>query len=182
MQSVYAVRLVAVSAAFILVPCVARAGHAQREADLTAINRLIDQYAQTDDAGDMAAQAELMTADRVYVGSDGGRRTDQGLNMRSQQARIDELKKLAPNTRWFSEGRDRLIRFYGNGTVAVASFYFYRTRVVPGDLPPEKVRLLGADPPPVAITHVLVKEGGAWRIAHTQVTPMIPTGFVPARP
>jgi hypothetical protein len=52
---------------------------------------------------------------------------------------------------------------------------------VPSDIPPEKARLLGGDPPPTAITHVLVKEGGAWKIAHTQVTPMIPVGFVPAR-
>jgi hypothetical protein len=83
--------------------------------------------------------------------------------------------------KWFTEARDRLIKLYGNGTVAVASFYFYRTRVVPGDLPPEKAQLLGGDPPPTTITHVLVKEGGTWKIAHTQVTPMIPAGFVPAR-
>jgi hypothetical protein len=166
-------------AAFLLVPCVARPGHAQREADLTAVNRLIDQYAQTEDSSDMRAQAKLMTADRVWVGPD-GRRTDQGMNMRMQQAQMDEGKKFAPNTKWFTESRDRLIKFYGNGTVAVASFYWHRTRAVPGDLPAEKARLLGDDPPPAAITHVLVKERGAWKIAHTQVTPMIPAGFVPA--
>jgi hypothetical protein len=167
-------------AAFLLVPCVTRASLAQREADLTAINRLIDQYSQAEDSGDMTAQAKLMTADRVWVGPD-GRRTDQGMNMRAQQAQMDEGKKFAPNLKWFTEARDRMIKFYGNGAVAVASFYWYRTRALPGDLPVDKTRLLGDNPPPVAITHVLVKEGGAWKIAHTQVTPMIPAGFVPAR-
>jgi hypothetical protein len=167
-------------AASLAVPCYTRASHAQREADLTAINRLIDQHAQTEDADDMMAQAKLMTADRVWIGPP-GRRTDQGMNMRLQQAQIDEGKKFAPNTRWFTEARDRLIKFYGNGSVAVASFYWYRTRAVPGDLPVEKARLLENDPPPAAITHVLVKERGDWKIAHTHVTPMIPEGFVPAR-
>jgi len=167
------------STAFLLVPFLARASHAQREADLTSINRVIDQYAQTEDAGDMVAQAKLMTADRVWI-ADAGRRTDQGMNMRLQQAQIDEGKKFAPGVKWFTESRDRLIKFYGNGAVAVASFYWYRTRALPGDLPVEKAQLLGNQPPPLAITHVLVKEGGEWKIAHTHVTTMIPDGFVPA--
>ena len=165
--------------AFLLVPCFPLASHAQREADLTAVNRLIDQYGQMEDAGDMMAQAKLMTADRVWI-AQAGRRTDQGMNMRLQQAQIDEAKKFAPGTKWFTEGRDRLIRFYGNGTVAVASFYWHRTRALAGDLPVEKARLVGAQPPPAVITHVLVKEGGEWKVAHTHVTTMIPDGFVPA--
>ena len=72
--------------AFLLVPCFTRASHAQREPDLAAISRLIDQYGQTEDAGDMMAQAKLMTADRVWI-AEAGRRTDQGMNMRQQQAR-----------------------------------------------------------------------------------------------
>jgi ketosteroid isomerase-like protein len=166
-------------AALLLVPCLTRASHAQREPDLTAINRLIDQYGQAEDAGDMMAQAKFMTADRVWI-AQAGRRTDQGMNMRLQQAQMDEGKKFAPGMKWFTETRDRLIKVYGNGSVAVASFYWYRTRAVPGDLPVEKARLLGDQPPPAAITHVLVKEAGEWKIAHTHVTPMIPDGFVPA--
>jgi hypothetical protein len=166
-------------AAFLLVPCFPRASHAQREADLTAINRLIDQYGQMEDAGDMMAQAKLMTADRVWI-ADAGRRTDQEMNMRLQQAQIEEGKKFAPGTKWFTEARDRLIKFYGKGTVAVASFYWYRTRALAGDLPVEKAQLLGGQPPPLAITHVLVKEGSEWKIAHTHTTTMIPDGFVSA--
>jgi ketosteroid isomerase-like protein len=164
----------------LLLPWFTRASHAQREPDLTAINRVIDQYAQTEDAGDMMAQAKLMTADRVWIAQP-GRRTDQAMNMRLQQAQIDEGKKFAPGMKWFTEAHDRLIKVYGRGTVAVASFYWHRTRAVPGDLPVEKARLLGDQPPPVAITHVLVKEGGEWKIAHTHITTMIPAGFVPAQ-
>jgi ketosteroid isomerase-like protein len=166
-------------AVLLLVPCFTRASHAQREPDLAAVNRVIDQYGQTEDAGDMMAQAKLMTADRVWI-AEPGRRTDQGMNMRLQQAQIDEGKKFAPGTKWFTEARDRLIKFYGNGSVAVASFYWSRARAQAGDLPVEKAQLLGDQPPPLAITHVLVKEGGEWKIAHTHTTTMIPDGFVPA--
>ncbi len=160
-------------ATFLLVPCTSRPAHAQNQAELTAINKVIDSYNVTEDAGDMMAQAKLMTVDRVWVGPD-GRRTDQGLNMRMQQAQMDEAKKFAPDMRWFTEARDRLIKIYGNGTVAVASFYWYRDRAIPGELPIDKARALGNPPDPAVITHVLVKDRGQWKIAHTQVTPMNP--------
>ncbi len=38
---------------------------AQRQTDVDAINRLIDQFGALEDAMDMTAQAKLMTADRV---------------------------------------------------------------------------------------------------------------------
>jgi hypothetical protein len=44
----------------------------------------------------------------------------------------------------------------------------------------EKARLLGKQPAPFAIMHVVVKEAGTWKIAHTHTTTMIPDGFVSA--
>jgi hypothetical protein len=139
---------------------------AQRQNDTAAINRLIDQYGALDDAMDMAGQAKLMSADRVWIGAGGGRRTDQATNMRIQQASFEALKKLAPGIQTFTEDRDRVIHFYANGAVAIASFYRYVTVVLPPNVPADVAKELNA-PPPEAGTLVLEKRDGEWKIVHT---------------
>jgi ketosteroid isomerase-like protein len=139
---------------------------AQRQSDVDAINRLIDQYGELEDKMDMNAQARLMTPDRVWVAQGGGRRTDQAANMRIQQANFDALKKQVPGVETFTEDRDRLIRFHGNGQVATASFYRYTTFVLPPNTPAEVAKDLAAPPPAVA-TLVLEKRDGGWKIVHT---------------
>src|SRR3989442_13740510 len=103
----------------------------QRQGDVDAINRLIDRYGALEDAMDMNGQAQLMSADRVWIAQGGGRRTDQATNMRIQQAAFDQLKKRLPGVQTFTEDRDRLVRFYGNGSVAVASVFRHTTTIVP---------------------------------------------------
>ena len=142
----------------------------QGKADIEAINKLIDQYSKTEDAGDLMGQAKLMTADRVWIGPT-GRRTDQAMNMQIQQTQVDELKKLVPGTKWFTDARDRMIKFYGGGKVAVASFYWHRTFVLPGDTPVEIMKLFETQPSPLVMTQVLVKERDKWKIAHTHASP-----------
>lgn len=139
---------------------------AQRQAEVDAINRLIDRYGALEDSMDMAAQAQLMAADRVWVAQGAGRRTDQATNMRIQQANYDAIKRTAPGVRTFTEDRDRVIRFYADGAVAVASFYRYTTVIPPANTPPEVASALAAGPPAVA-TVVLEKRGGEWKIVHT---------------
>ena len=146
--------------------------HAQRQADVDAINRLIDQYGATEDAMDMPTQARLMSSDRVWVGPGTGRRTDQATNMRIQQAFFDGFKKQFPGAQTFTEDRDRLIRFHANGTVAIASFYRYTTVLLPPTATPEQVR--AATLPPGVITLVLEKQDGAWKIVHTHVSNLQP--------
>jgi hypothetical protein len=119
-----------------------------------------------EDAGDMVAQAQLMTADRVWIAQWQGRRTNQDMNMRSQQAAFDAGQEYLPGIRWFTDARDRLIKFYGNGNVAVASFYWYRTFVLPGNTPPE-IAATFVPFNPAVITLVLEKQGGDWKIVHT---------------
>ena len=144
---------------------------AQGEADVDAINRLIDRYGELEDAMDMETQATLMSGDRVWV-TQGGRRTNQAQNMRIQQAAFDALRAAVPGIRSFTEDRDRLIKFYGNGTVAVASFYRYTTMLLPPDAP------LGAAAPaavpPSAGTLVLEKQSGEWKIVHTHFSGLGP--------
>jgi hypothetical protein len=146
------------------------AATAQSQSEIDAINRLIDRYGALEDAMDMTSQAQLMAPDRVQI-NQGGRRTNQALNMRIQQAQLEELKKALPGVQFFTEDRDRLIRFYGNGAVAVVSFYRYRTRVIPSSVP-ATVATSYPPPAPVVFTLVLEKRTGDWKIVHAHATPL----------
>lgn len=149
--------------------------YSQNTADTDAINILIDKYSAFEDAGDMVSQAKLMTKDRVWIGGLSGRRTNQSMNMEIQQAGIDEAKKWAPGVKRFTEARDRLIKLYGNGSAAVASFYWHTSRVLPADMPQEKADQFGPLRP-TTVTLVLEKQGGNWKIVHTHSSPL---GFAP---
>lgn len=162
------IRLAVLLAASLVFPTLASA---QRQSDVDAINRLIDQYGELEDKMDMNAQAKLMTSDRVWIAQGGGRRTDQATNMRIQQANFDALKKQVPGVVTFTEDRDRLIKFHGNGQVATASFYRYTTLVLPPNTPAEVAKDVAAPPPAVA-TLVLEKRDGGWKIAHTHFSPL----------
>jgi uncharacterized protein (TIGR02246 family) len=141
-------------------------GLAQSQPDTDAINRLIDRYIALDDSMDLAAQAKLMAPDRVWIAQGEGRRTDQALGMRLMQAQYDVLKKQVPGIQMFGEARDRLVKFYGNGLVAVASFYRYTTLVSPPNTPLDLAKELGSLPA-AAWTMVLEKRDGQWKIVHT---------------
>jgi ketosteroid isomerase-like protein len=164
------IRLAVLLAASLAFPSFAPA---QRQSDIDAINRLLDQYGELEDKMDMNAQAKLMTSDRVWVAQGGGRRTDQATNMRIQQANFDALKKQVPGVQTFTEDRDRLIRFHGNGQVAVASFYRYTTLVLPPNTPAEVAE--AAAPLPTSVgTLVLEKRDGGWKIVHTHFSNLAP--------
>lgn len=155
-----------VLAAILLVPSIAEA---QRQADIDAVNTLLDQYGALEDAMDMTAQAKLMAPDRVWIATGAGRRTDQATNMRIQQAAFDALKKRLPGLQQFTEDRDRLVRFHADGAVAIATFYRYTTLILPPTTPPEVARTV-TPPPPVIITLVLEKRDGQFKIVHTHVS------------
>lgn len=146
---------------------------AQRQADVDAINQLLDRYSALEDAMDMAGQAALMSADRVWVAAGFGRRVDQARNMAIQQATFDALKRQVPDIRVFTEDRDRLIKFHGNGSVAVVSFYRYQTAILPPDAPDAVVAAWASIPAAVG-TLVLEKSGSEWKIVHTHFSPLGP--------
>lgn len=148
---------------------------AQRQADTDAINQLIDRYGALEDAMDMAGQAQLMSPDRVWIGQGQGRRTDQAANMRIQQAGMDQLEAMVPGIKTITEDRDRVIRFYGNGSVAVASFYRYTTTILPPDTPPD-IAVQFQPTPPGVVTLVIEKRDGGWKIVHTHFSNLVPAG------
>lgn len=141
---------------FILLLAVVAPVHGADEDDIKAI---IMEYLRTDDAGDLEAQARLMTADRSWQVSGAGRRLDQAKNMEIQR----KARTAAPaGTTTISEARDLVIRQFSDD-VALASFYWYATEIPT----PE-----GGQDPPSLVTHVLVKQGDAWKIAHTHISPL----------
>ena len=133
--------------------------------DKEDIEALIDQYLKTEDSGDLKTQENLMAADRVWLVTGAGRRLDQSQNMAIQEA---GQQPDSGEVTTISEARDLVVRFYGdNDSVAVASFYWYINVIFRGG-PPD-----GFTPPtPTLVTHLLEKEGGSWKIAHTHISPM----------
>lgn len=150
-------------------------GVAQRQPDADAVNRLVDRYMVLDDSMDLVAQAKLMAPDRVWIAQGEGRRTDQALGMRLMQAEYDALKKQVPGIQMFGEARDRLVKFYGNGSVAIVSFYRYTTLLAPPNTPPDLAKALGALPATVW-TMILEKHDGQWQIVHTHSSRLGPGG------
>jgi|TARA_B100001750_G_scaffold7036_1_gene5568 hypothetical protein len=144
------------------------------ETDLDAINKLIDNYSKTEDEGKLLEQAKMMSKDRVWIGNNGaGRITDQSLNMIMQQSQVDAVMKSISGIKWFTDTRDRLIKFYGDGKVAVASFYWHRTFVLPPNTNSEKRNMMKKQPDPVAISLVLEKKKGVWKIVHTHTSLLV---------
>jgi ketosteroid isomerase-like protein len=142
---------------------------AQKQADVDAVNRLLERYRATEDASDLVSQGKLMTPDRVWVSQfAGGRRIDNVENMRIQQAQADRRKKVLPGMVQFTEDREPLLRFYGGGDVAVVSFFRYVTRVFPPETSEEVKREYA--PSNEMMTVVLEKRGGEWKIVHTHVS------------
>ena len=152
---------------------VAAPASSQGQGDVQAINQLLDRYGALEDAMDMTAQAQLMAPDRVWIGQGTGRRTDQAMNMRIQQAGFDQMKGMYPGIRTLTEDRDRLIKFYGNGSVAVASFYRYVNTILPPDTPFDLASAF-VPAPAGAITLVLEKRDGAWKIVHSHFSDLGP--------
>lgn len=114
----------------------------------------------------MAGQTRLMTPDRIWVAG-AGRRTDQALNMKLQQAGMDRNKQRSPGTKAFHEVRDLIIKVYGDA--AVASFNWYRNWVLPADQE-------GPNPSERIIQSLfLVKQDGTWKIAYSHDSPFHPS-------
>jgi ketosteroid isomerase-like protein len=142
---------------------------AERQTDVDAINRVLEQYRATEDASDLVGQSKLMTTDRVWVSQfAGGRRVDNVGNMKIQQAEADRRKHVVPGLVQFTEDREPLIRFYGDGQVAVASFFRYVTRVFPPGPAAEVIKTYA--PSNETMTVVLEKRGSDWKIVHTHVS------------
>jgi hypothetical protein len=144
------------------------AASAQAQADIDAIKQLLQQYRATQDAGDLIGQSRLMTPDRVWISGTGIRRADNVENMRIQQVDADFQKKRVPGMQTVTIDRDLLLKFYGDGKVAVASFYRNSLRFFPPGTSKDLMQEYA--PGNETGTLVLEKKNGTWKIVHTHWT------------
>ena len=121
----------------------------------------IKQYGDLED--DLAAQAELMTDDRIFINGP-VRQTDNAKNMSNQMAgRAASERVNGGPTKFVTTIEGPIVRMYGD--VAVASFVRW-FNTYPHNQP--------ANPPGGMqwVTLVLVKDGRDWKIAHTHQSPI----------
>lgn len=140
----------------------AAVAQADDRADITAI---IEKYRKTQESGDLIAQSQLMTADRVGV---------WGGKLRARPA-LEELKSQMQKTKAFNahypgigvrveiEGLE--IRQWGD--TAAATFRMHTRRTLPASLSAADAVKLSVPVPTKLFVHTLVKQAGVWRIAVT---------------
>src|SRR5262245_26910296 len=149
----------------------AMATYAQsKKSDIEEIEALVAEYSKYEDTGDMVSQAKMMTADRWWHGI-GGRHTDNALWMKIQDEQMAANRKRYPGVQNVREVRDLKVKLIAP-TVAVSIFMWVNNRIVPGDLPPEKVTALGPAPIPAYYSQVWVKQADGWKIASTHTSPL----------
>jgi len=139
--------------------------------DADDIQSVIDTYLATETT-DLKKQAGLMTDDRTFIAG-GARQTDNVANMKSQIAGAARNKELDPNATVVVTGEDVMIRVIGSNA-AVASFYRYWNVISSADSVREGRNASG--PPNDAVTLVLAKMGGDWKIVHTHQSPIVGLG------
>ena len=135
-------------------------------ADVDDVRAVVNQYLATE--GDLERQARLMTDDRSFI-ANGFRQTDNIRNMTNQMAAAARNQELDPDTRLSVAGEDIMIRMLGDEG-AVASFYRFWTVLASADSVRQGRNPQG--PPNDAVTLVLQKIDGDWKIVHTHQTPV----------
>jgi ketosteroid isomerase-like protein len=136
--------------------------------DKDDITALINEYSRLQGTGDIMGQMKMMTEDRIFINA-GRRQMDQTANMKGQQASQDRDKKRDPGRQVIVTAVDPIIRIYGN--TAVASFYWHWNTIYSAQF---LDKLTGPAPSSwtsLIVTQVLVKEGGAWKMVHSHLSP-----------
>lgn len=134
------------------------------------LKSLVHEYTSYEDAGDMVGQAKLMVPDRWWHGI-GGRRTDNELYMKMQQQLFSNARKRYPGVTFMREVRDLETRLVAP-TVAITSFTWFVNRLIPPDLPADKVQALGPAPIPNTVSLIWVRQAEGWRIISTHMSPL----------
>jgi len=152
---------------FLLIICAPLTLVAQSQVDIDALKKVLDRYLSTQINDQMLAQGELMANDRIWMDNVVGRRTDNLENMRLQQQWVDHRKKVLPGFSQQVEDRDKLIKFYADGKIAVVSFYRYATFLFPSGTSEEIKKEYAATAEWIML--VLEKRDDKWVIVATHV-------------
>ena len=128
--------------------------------DVDDVMKVIEAYGDLE--SDLAAQADLMHPDRVYI-TGGMRQTNESLNMQNQIATREAQEAInGGKTEFVTTIEDVDISIHGD--VAIASFVRW-WNVYPANQAP----VVGA---PTWVSLVLIKEGSDWLIKHTHQSPV----------
>lgn len=158
--------LVAALAFWTADPLAAQAKKTEQE----EVESLVYEYTRLEDAADMQNQSRLIASDRWWHGI-GGRRTDNAMWMKVQQENFANSQKRYPGIRFIREVRDMKVRLVAP-TVAVSSFTWFSNRLIPPDLPADKVQALGPAPIPTTVSLVWVKQQDGWKIVSSHNSPL----------
>jgi hypothetical protein len=131
----------------------------------------INQYMEYEKSGNLIAQGELMLDERTMVYPGGRAGGDNRKGMQQQQAEQDQFTAEFPGVRYEFELRDVQVQVW-NADSALVTFDSLPTRIVPPSLPAEKTAKLGSPKIPLIVAVMLVKQQGAWKIAHTTFVPL----------
>jgi len=105
----------------------------------------------------------------VYPGGRAG--GDNRKGMEQQQADQDKFAAEFPGVHHEFELRGVQVQVW-NSDSALVTFDSLPTRIVPPSLPAEKAAKLGPAKIPLIVAVMLVKQQGAWKIAHTTFVPL----------
>lgn len=151
----------------VIVSCFAPAAFtSEKDEDVPGVEQLLQKYRAAEDAKDYSAQIKLMAPDRIWINSDGDRRTDNAANMAFQQAGIDNLLRRVPGLKFHTMDQDVLIRFHAGGRVAIVSFHRKTLLLYPAGTPRDVIQENGSEMQETG-TLVLEKQSGEWKIIHT---------------
>ena len=134
--------------------------------DADDVRAVVDEYLATE--SNLERQARLMADDRSFIAG-GFRQTDNVANMKNQMAARDRNQEVDPGARLSVRGEDVMLRIIGDDA-AVASFYRFWTVLSSADSVRAGRNPQG--PPNDAVTLVLAKTGGDWKIVHTHQSPV----------
>lgn len=157
-------RLAALGALLLVV-----AGHAHA-GDREDVLARITEYMAYEQSGDLVAQGELMLDERSMVYPGGRMHGNNREGMRRQQADQDAFAAKFPGVHYTFELRNVDVQVW-NADSALVTFDSVPTRIVPASLPKEDVAKLGQPKIPLIVAAMLVKQQGAWKIAHTTFVP-----------
>lgn len=138
--------------------------------DREDVRVVIDQYMAYEQSGNLAASGELMLEERSMVYPGGRTLGNNRQGLAQQQAAQDAFTAEFPGVRYEFELRNVEVQVW-NADSALATFDTLPTRIVPPSLPPEKIAQLGTPKIPLIVAAMLVKQQGAWKIAHTTFVP-----------
>jgi hypothetical protein len=142
----------------------------QRKSETEELEALTIEYTRLEDAGDYQTQAKMIAPDRWYHNV-GGRRTENTIYLKVQEEGFANSIRRYPGLKVHREVRDLKSRLVAP-TVGITSFTWFVNRLIPPDLPSDKVQALGPAPIPSVISLVWVRQADGWKIVNTHFSPL----------